>query len=343
MGCDSGLPNVRVIINSGCDADDLTPAQFTNCMLNQGQTNSQIWANAAQDWAGAAVCSAKGLDLSTTRDEKKFEVTAEEPEIPSDLANSISQYNALKNQMIPLFGDTFDDYFDRNHAVLYNPAYTAAASWLVNVISNGVSGIPVYLENQIYGRIADRIRVEAALARQRGINRSSSLGWKLPNPAIISMSESEALAGYRELGAASTRIGEKQVDIQIDSVKFAVTEANRVYLGMEANAIGYLNAFTSFLNHLKDLTELDPNVKSNYINAVANLYGQRIKKDQVQWMSLNDFYQRVQGDNQLRTSNSLSQTDLVVKANTASAEVMKMLAAAVLSQLSTMVTTVATG
>lgn len=330
------------LTGSGCDANTLSPSEFINCILNQSQAYGKDWATAAENAARAGANAAGALSLSNVRNEGKFVVTAEEPEIPDDLANSISQYDALSNTMLPLFGKTFDDYFKRNQAVLYNPAYSAAASWLVDVINNGVSGIPVDLENQIYGRATDRPRMEAALARQKGINRSSSLGWKIPNPAIMAFSEAEALAAYRSLGSASTQIAEKQIDIQIDSVKFAVTEANKVYLGMEANAVGYLNAYTGFMNHLKDLTELDPNVKANYINAVSNLYGQRIKRDQVQWMSLNDFYQRVQGDNQINSSNSLQRTDLIVKAKNTEAEVMKMLAAAVLSQLSTMVTTVAT-
>lgn len=341
-GCDPSQV-VSVSVRPSCNADNMTPEEYVNCILNYQQDAGEEWANAAESAARSAICSAKGLDLSLHRDEVPYEVTAEEPLVPDDIDNTVSTYETLSNSMLPLFGDTFDDYFDRNHTVLYNPTYQAAASWMANVITGGVSGIPVNLENQIYGRAADRIRVEAALSRQRGVNRSSSLGWKLPNPAIIAMAESEALAGYRALGDASVRISEKQVDIQIESVKIAVEEANKVYLSMERNAVDYLAAWTRLLNHLKDLAEVDPNVRSNYINAVANLYGQRIKKDQVQWMSLNDFYQRLMQDNQLKSSNALGQTDLVVKANTAASEVMKMLAAAVLSQLSTMVTKVATG
>jgi hypothetical protein len=342
-GCDSGIPGTSVSVNPTCDADELTPEQFVNCVLNFQQESGVKWANDAQDMAGAAICSAKGLDLSIARDESPYEVTAEEPPVPDDIDNTIAKYDALSNTMLPLFDDTFDDYFTRNHVVLYNPAYQAAASWLTNVISNGVSGIPVSLENQIYDRATSRIRAEAALARQRGINRSASLGWKLPNPAVVALAESEALAGYQGMADASVRLAEKQIDIQIDSVKFAVEEANKVYLGMERNAIDYLTAWTRMLDHIKDLVQIDPNVRANYINAVSNLFGQRIKKDQVQWMSLNDFYQRLMQDNQLKSSNALGQTDLVVKANTAASEVMKMLAAAVLSQLSTMVTKVATG
>ncbi len=327
-----------------CDANSLTPEAFVNCILNFQQEAGSDWANDALRMAESAIYSAQGLDLSIERTESQFEVTAEEPEIPDDIENAVSTtYSTLSNTMLPLFGDTFDDYFQRNHTVLYNPAYQAAASWLTNVITNGVSGIPVNVENQIYGRAVDKIRVEAALSRQRGINRSASLGWKLPNPAVIALAESEALSGYRALGDASVRISEKQIDIQIESVKFAVEEANKIYLGMERNAIDYLASWTRLLDHVKDLAQVDPNVKSNYINAVSNLFGQRIKKDQVQWMSLNDFYQRLMQDNQLKSSNALGRTDLIVKANTAASEVMKMLAAAVLSQLSAMVTKVATG
>lgn len=331
------------IVNASCDANELTPAAFTNCILNYQQESANSWARKAEDAAARAVCEAKGLDLSLSRDDAQYEVTAEEPPIPDDIDNTISKYQALLNTMLPLFGDTLDDYFSRAQSVLYNPAYQRAAIWLTDVIANGVSGIPVDLENQIYDRSTDRLRAEAALARQRGVNRSSSLGWKLPNPAIVAQAESEALAAYQGYADASVRLAEKQVDIQIDSVKFAVEEANKVYLGMERNGIDYLTAWTRLLDHAKDLSEVDPNVRANYINATANLYGQRIRKDQVQWMSLNDFYQRLMQDNQLKSSNSLGQTDLTVKAATANAEVMKMLAAAVLSQLSTMVTQVATG
>lgn len=340
MGCGG---TSGTIINPGCDANDLTPAEFTNCILNYQQELAQKSVYQATSAANRAICEADGLDLSLKRDDELYKMTAKEPEIPANIDNAVSTYDSLKNTMLPLFGKTLDDYFNRAQSVLYNPAYTAAAAWLTDVITNGVSGIPIDLENQIYDRATGRLRAEAALARQRGVNRSSSLGWQLPNPAIIAMSESEALAAYQGQADASVRLAEKQVDIQIDSVKFAVEEANKIYLGMEKNAIDYLTAWTRLLDHAKDVATVDPNVRANYINATANLYGQRIRKDQVQWMSLNDFYQRQVQDNQLKSSNSLSQTDLTVKAATANAEVMKMLAAAVLSQLSTMVTQVATG
>lgn len=340
MGCGG---TSSTIIDPGCDANNLTPAEFTNCILNYQQRLAQDSVYQATSAANRAICEADGLDLSLDRDETPYTVTAEEPLIPDNIDNAVSRYTALLNTMLPLFGNTLDDYFNRAQSVLYNPAYQAAARWLTDVITNGVSGVPVDLENQIYDRATSRLRAEAALARQRGINRSSSLGWKLPNPAIIALSESEALAGYQGYADASTRLAEKQIDIQIDSVKFAVEEANKVYLGMERNGIDYLTAWTRLLDHAKDLSQVDPNVRANYINATANLFGQRIRRDQVQWMSLNDFYQRLMQDNQLKSSNSLSQTDLTVKAATANAEVMKMLAAAVLSQLSTMVTQVATG
>lgn len=341
-GCDGGFPGTSAVINPTCDADSLTPEAFLNCVINNQQQNANAWAKDAQDMAGSAVCSADGADLSITRDEEPYDVTAIEPDIPSDIDNSLATYTNLQNTMLPLFGKTFDDYFERNHVVLYNPAYQAAAAWLANVITNGVSGIPIALEQQIYNRATARTRAEAATARNSAVNRSSVLGWDMPQPFAIAQGEAAEIAGYTALADTSVRISEKQVDIQIDSIKFAVSEANKIYMGMEQNAIDYLSAWAKLLDHIKDLTEIDPNVRSNYMNAVANLYGKRIQKDQVQWMSLNDYQQRIYGDNQLKSSNELTKTDLIVKATTSGAEVMKMLAAAVLSQLSTMVTKVAT-
>ena len=341
-GCDSGLGG-STIVTSNCDSNSLTPEQFINCILNWQQKSASQWANDAISNSSAGICAANSLNLDLSRAETPYEVTAEEPEIPDNIDNVVSNYQDLLNIMLPLFGDTFDDYFNRAQAVLYNPAYQQAAIWLTDVITNGVSGIPVELENQIYGRATDRMRAEAALSRQRGIARSSTLGWKLPNLAIKSAAETEALAVYRGLADTNVRISEKQIDIQIEQVRFAVSEANKVYLGMEANAIDYLSAWTRLLDHARGVAELDPNVEANYINAVSNLYGQRIRKDQVQWMSLNDYHQRVFGDNQLKSNNELTQTDLIVKANASASDVLKMLAAAVLSQLSTIVSSVSAG
>lgn len=340
--CESGLPITETVINPTCDADTLTEEAFINCIINNQQENANRWARDARNMAGSAICSARGLDLSITRSENPYSLTAEEPEIPDDLENVIANYENLQNIMLPLFADTYDDYWNNARVVLYNPAYQAAAAWMARVITNGETGIPLSLERQIVNRATDRIRAEAAVARNAAQNRAGALGWSLPQPCYIAQGEAAELAVYAALGDANVQIADRQLTIQIESIRFAVEEANKIYLGMEANAIDYLAAWTSLLNNIKDLVEIDPNVRATYMNAVANLYGERIKADQVQWMSLNDFYQRLQGDNQLKSSNALSQTDLVVKANSAAAEVMKMLAAAVLSQLSTMVTKVAT-
>lgn len=341
-GCDSGLPGSSTVINPTCDADTLTPAEFFNCIVNNQQQFASDMSNRAIGVSSSAICSAQGLDLSTARNENPYEVTAEEPEIPDDIANAISTYENLQNTMLPLFGKTYDDWWDQNRVILYNPAYQAAAAWMADVISNGVTGIPAALERQIVNRATARARAEAAMARSNSEDRASSLNWDMPQPFAIAQGEAKELAAYRAIGDATVAIADRQLTIQIDSVKFAVEEANKIYLGMERAAIDYLGAWTSMLSHISDLSQMDPNVQANYTNAVANLYGKRIQKDQVQWVALNDFQQRLYADNQLRTGNSLSQTGLVVDANKAAAEVSKMLGAAALSQLSTMVTSVAT-
>lgn len=341
-GCDSGIPSTSVTINPTCDADSLTPEAFVNCILNNQQLNKVASSNDAKNMASAAICSAKGADLGVDRSEDPYAMTAIEPEIPDDLDGSLATYKNLQNIMLPLFADTYDDYWNNPRVVLYNPAYQAYASWIANTIVNGESGIPVDLERKLVERAKDRIRADAAMARNSAQNRGSALGWSLPQPFAVAQGEAAEIAAYGALGDASVQLADRQLTIQIESIRFAVEEANKLYLGMERNAIDYIAAWTALLDNIKDLVEIDPNVKANYMNAVSNLYGQRIKKDQIQWMSLNDYYQRIQGDNQLKSSNALSQTDLIVKANTAAAEVMKMLAAAELSQLSTMVTKVAT-
>lgn len=342
-GCDSGLSSTSTVVGSTCDASSLSPSEFIDCTINNQQRYANARSQDAQNASGSAICSARGADLSIGRSEDKYEVTAIEPEIPDDIDNSISSYKNLQNIMLPLFKGTYDSYWDNPRVAIYNPAYQSAASWMSNVIVNGVTGIPTTLEQQIFNRATDRIRAEAAIARSAAQDRSGALGWDLPQPFVIAQGEAIEAAAQREIGKASVAIAEKQFDIQDANIRFAVEEANKIYLGMERNAIDYIGAWTALLNNLKDMVEIDPNVRANYINATANLYGQRIRKDQVQWMSLNDYHQRLQGDNQLKSSNILSQTDMVVKANTAAAEVQKMLAAAVLSQLSTMVTQVATG
>jgi hypothetical protein len=341
-GCYSGLPNTSTVIGSSCDATSLSPSEFIDCTINSQQKYSNARSQDAQSASSSAVCSARGADLSIGRSEDKYDVTAIEPEIPDDIDNTIASYQNIQNIMLPLWKGTYDSYWANPRVAIYNPAYQAAASWMADVIVNGVTGIPTALEQQIINRATDRIRAEAATARNAAQDRSGVLGWDLPQPFAIAQGEAIELAAYREIGKASVDLAKEQFNIQDRNIRFAVEEANKIYLGMERNAVDYMRAWVGLLNNLKDMVEIDPNVRANYINATANLYGQRIKKDQIQWMSFNDYYQRLQGDNQLKSSNTIAQTDLVVKANTAAAEVQKMLAAATLSQLSTMVTKVAT-
>lgn len=332
MTCASGLPTTSTVINSTCDATSLTVAQFMNCMANSSQDYSQDAARSSSEIAARLICEAIGTDFNTSRNEDKFIPSAKPLSIPSNIDNTVSSYDAQRDALIPYIGGNLDGFMNKWWNVLYNPAYTAAAAKLLDIIQNGVTGIPADQEVQIWGAVEGTIVARAQRAYNAVIDSYESRGWPV-TPHVTQMAEMARQQAMLAGGSARREIANKRYEIQDNNMRFAIAEANKIFGQIGDRAAPYLNAFVNALdNALKSVT-VDPNVMSNRINAIANLYGREIDLDQLRFTSLNAFYDRVAGDKRLDSSNILGRLGAIINAGDSAANVHSKIAMAYLSQI----------
>lgn len=330
--CSNGFPTVSVEFNPTCDANTLSVAEFINCILNKSQDNSRSAARSATELAGAIVCQALQTDWDISRNEDIFTPTAKPLEIPSELDNTVSNYSAQRDALIPIIGRNLDEYMNKWWNTLYNPAYYAAAAKLLEIITTGGTGIPASQEVQIWGAAEGTINAAGdnaynamlAARRRRGLPITAS---------VLDLAEATRQNALRSAGGARREIANKRIDLINENMKWAVSEANKLWGQVGDRVPAYLNAFVGALdNALKSVT-VDPNVMSTRINAIANLYGREIENDQLRFTSMNALYDRVAGDKRLQSSNILGRLGAIISAGSTAADVHGKIAAAYLSQI----------
>lgn len=329
MGCAGGS---SVVINNTCDATSLTVAELMNCLMNSSQEGAFKASNSASQTAARLICEAVGLNLDFDRSEELFTPTAEHLPIPDKLDNVVSNYVAQRDALIPYIGENLDDFMDKWWNVIYNPAFYAAADKLLEIIQSGVTGIPDEQEVKIWGAVETTITANALNARDDFLQSIVSRGLPVTEREMYAASLMEGRA-YAAAGAARREIANKRYEIQNQNMRFAISEANKLFPQIGDRAVGYLNAFTGALNNALNSVTVDPNVLSTRINAIANLFGQDIELDKLRFTSLNALENRVMEDNRLTSSNALGRLGAINSAGSTSADVDARIALGYLSQV----------
>lgn len=327
------FPSASVTISNNCDAGALEPAAYIDCVLNKMLNFAYSISNSSIDLAKSAVSEVEGADWSISRNEDPFSMTAQEPDIP-EIDNAVSVYEEQRDYLIPLFEDLYNKFITSGNNIVFNPARDAAGEWLERVILNGDASIPAALENQIWGNERDRQLISAASARNTTLNNVAAKGWILPPGSLLAVTGNIDSAALRSIGDASVAVATKRFDTQIESTRFAVEQALKVYGDVLSAGTGYLNALIDALKASLDVAEVDPNVHANLVNAYSNLYGKRIQKDTVMSDSLSQFYDRLWKDGELRNDTELRKLGLNVDARKFAGDVGARLGMAGLSQFS---------
>ena len=105
----------------------------------------------------------------------------------------------------------------------------------------------------------------------------------------------------------------------------------------------YAQKITKIMDHALKLSEVDPNVYANLVNATSNLYGKRIQWDSTASGSYSQFYNRTVDDVRLKSSNEIAKLDMQVGARKTASDMMGRLGMASLSQFSGIVSSAVSG
>jgi len=207
------------------------------------------------------------------------EVTAVEPPVATvDSATTI--YETERDELIALLSNELADFLGTYYP-LVNDAYDDATSWLVNTITNGGTGIPQAIEDQIWQRGRDRLITESRRTSAQTVSGFTAKGYMVPAGVLTKTLKEIELAQHGAMGEMSTSIATKQAEIEIENIKFAIKEALNARLAGIGAATDYIRAIAVAPQIATKLADIDPAAQARMISATSDLYRARLSRDQL--------------------------------------------------------------
>lgn len=261
------------------------------------------------------------------------EVEAVEPDVPM-VDDATTVYETERDNIIALLTSQLADFFTQYYP-LVNDAYDDATAWLINTITNGGTGIPADVEEQIWQRGRTRITTENKRAVSQVADGLASRGFMMPPGALNKAVKEIEYAGQQSMGDISTSIAVKQAEIEIENIKFAVETAINARLNALGAAADYIRAMAIAPEIGLKLSETDASVQARMIAATSDLYRARLTRDQLvmntEVAKMNNF----QGDQKLFYDTYVNRIQQSVNGTVAAAEVFGKTSQAALSSLNT--------
>ncbi len=174
---------------------------------------------------------------------------------------------SLKDNFTTFFGTYFPDECD----------YLAKAqSWICSVIDNDGLALDATTEALIHGRDTDRIEGEYAKALDEANNMWAGRGFALPTGAQVAAQLMARTNADKALGESSRALAIRQMELRIDTVKFAVGQA----IDLRAKAIGaaadYLRVLMGGYDAAFKVVQQQNDAQAKLISAASEYYRSRL-------------------------------------------------------------------
>lgn len=207
------------------------------------------------------------------------EIEAVEPDIAT-VDSALRTYETQRDELIAILSGQLGDFFTTYYP-LVNDAYDVATAWLVNTITNGGTGIPAYVEDQIWQRGRDRLITEGRRMEDQSVAGIAARGFSMP-PGVLNKTIKELrVAQHAAMGEMSTSVAVEQAKIEIDNIKFAVGKAIDARLTAMGAAADYIRALAIAPETATRLADVDPSAQARMISATSDLYRARLSRDQL--------------------------------------------------------------
>lgn len=182
-----------------------------------------------------------------------------------------SKAGELTGQLAGIFSGFLDDYFPPLGFCL-----SSVETWICNTINNGGTGIPAAVEAQIWQRGRDKEALEAARLEDEALTSFAARGFTLPPGALAH----RLLVVQQDAANKNSSFGRdvaiKQIEIEIENIRFAITTAVNARLACINAAIEYWKAY--LLPH--DIAARRANAiidaKTNFSNALAAWFNSQV-------------------------------------------------------------------
>jgi hypothetical protein len=244
-------------------------------IINNAQTTANEAVDKAISYADAAkVAADSALFLGSV-------YTPDEPNVTILPFSPNEDLSTLFSGSADLIDAQFEaDFTDRTNTFLntWFPDFagclkTAVDGWICSTIQNGGTGIPATVESQIWERSRNKETKEATRIKSEATDAFASRGFSLPNGVLyaqLAMIDQEA---SNKISTHARDVAIKQMDIEIENIRFAVEQGVKMRLGVIAALIDYLNAFFNDVPNLAtDRAKTKTELKHRLWDASAAYY-----------------------------------------------------------------------
>jgi len=255
------------------------PEEFINAIINNAINTANEMTEEVAVAANKLIRESIGAYWPIPPTDPVFTIGAIEPEVP-DVEDQHYLYREELERIIQLLSDELANFFAAYYP-LANDAFDEAIAWQINVITNGGTGIPAALENQIWQRARERLTREGLSAEDQIDRAFAAKGHFLPQGAQAKQILKMRYERFGASGEASTNIAVKQAEIEIESIRFAVGEALKSrQMGMQA-AADYIRAVAGSPAAAAQVVDQNNDAQAKMMAAAADFYRARLSRDEL--------------------------------------------------------------
>lgn len=196
------------------------------------------------------------------------------PEMPSGDGPNLGMWSAVEQQVYARLTGLFGGFFDQFFPIDSDPLQQAIDR-LVDIFNNG-SGLDPLVEARIWQRDRDRISTEAASATDEAVAAWAARGFPLPPGAANASVQAIAVKRSADLAAVSRDIAIKRFEEELETVKFAITQATQYRKTAIDAASDYIRAVSTGSGAGAQLGAAAAGANSRMMSAAASFYNASI-------------------------------------------------------------------
>jgi hypothetical protein len=308
-------------------------------IINNALQISQDQVNESNTAANYAIQASNGMTWFNNS-YSNWHPDATEPAvyIPQTIeeADPFYRYETEKQALIAYLSQLFADYFETYYP-LDSDAFDEAMAWLQNTIVNGGTGIPAEVENQIWQRYRDSIVRSGLQAQNSAYADFAARGFPLPPGALAARLDGIRTENMTKIAESARDIAIKQIEVEIENIKFAVKTAIDARLEALKAAADYLRAMALAPDIATKIAQQNSDAQARLISAAADFYRARLTRDDLAykaWATLMEQRGKDAGVNMQSWGHSI---DARTRAAVGAADVYGRNASAALSSLTSIV------
>lgn len=208
-------------------------------------------------------------------------------------------YNRIVGDMTEKFAAFFAEFFPNECDTLGK-----AQEWMCRVLTEGGSGLRPAIEDQIWQRDRSRILKAAEASGEQVLTTFAARGWPVPPGAAQHQIYLAQQGALNELGASSRDRAIKQMELEIENIRFCVTNALAYRVQGIAAAADYIRLLAQGPEVASRLATAAADAQARLIGAASSYYNSRLRVEELKLQArsqIND----INHDRQKTTLDSL--------------------------------------